>query len=78
MSHDPESHAPGSRPRRRRPRKVFPPCQGCGADTGFTWHCVCGFAFCHSCMNANLEMVRCNGRTWICPQCGRDHILAKG
>ncbi|MBF0588157.1 MAG: hypothetical protein HQL53_03425 [Magnetococcales bacterium] len=69
---------PATRLRRSKPRKSFPPCQLCKADNGFTWNCECGFAFCHECMNANLTLVKCNGRTWGCPECGRSHILARG
>ncbi|MGN7611079.1 hypothetical protein ACQZV8_03230 [Magnetococcales bacterium HHB-1] len=64
--------------KKKRPLKKFPPCQECGADPGFTWHCDCGFSLCHQCMDKDLERVRCNGRTWVCPECKKEHILAKG
>ncbi|MGD2063828.1 MAG: hypothetical protein PVF51_09650 [Nitrospirota bacterium] len=61
-------------PRRRRPRKVFPPCIACGEDSGFTWACECGFALCHGCMAQNLERTKNNGRNWVCPDCRQGHV----
>ncbi|MGN7614171.1 hypothetical protein ACQZV8_19050 [Magnetococcales bacterium HHB-1] len=62
--------------RRSKPRKSFPPCSRCGANTGFNWSCDCGFAVCHKCMNENMAEYISNGRQWSCPQCGTTHIGA--
>ncbi|MBF0590141.1 MAG: hypothetical protein HQL53_13550 [Magnetococcales bacterium] len=63
-------------PKKSKPRRTFPPCKPCGDDSGFNWACECGFAICHTCMNAQLEKLKCNGRSWVCPECGRPHIGA--
>ncbi|NCP96843.1 MAG: hypothetical protein GW824_09420 [Deltaproteobacteria bacterium] len=57
-----------------RRRKLFPPCQGCGDDPGFTWTCPCGFALCTPCMAAQAERCKANGRSWTCPVCQRTHV----
>ncbi len=62
--------------KKRKPRIKFPPCSLCKADSGFNWHCECGFSICHDCMSSRLEELKSNGRYWVCPKCGRNHIGA--
>ncbi|MBF0215196.1 MAG: hypothetical protein HQM00_16830 [Magnetococcales bacterium] len=60
-------------PRRKQGRN-FPPCMACHADPGFTWTCDCGVAFCTECLSRNTDLWMGGGRTWRCPQCGKEHL----
>ncbi len=62
--------------KQRKPRKPNHPCRVCKDDTCFTHVCIqCGFSICLTCMNDNMERLKCNGRWWTCPACKKGQSL---
>ncbi len=71
----------GSSTRRRKaPLKRFKPCFICKKVEGFTWTCGCGFAVCTPCLDEarRIGVIGDSHRSWICPDCDRENLFAKG
>jgi hypothetical protein len=60
-------------PRRRRRGRQFA-CHCCRRELPYCRNCTCGFEICDECFHQNLWGLS-NGPTWVCPDCGRIHML---
>jgi hypothetical protein len=58
---------------RRRHRGEYV-CHCCKQKKPFCWSCNCGFMICPECFAENTWGIT-NGPTWICPDCGRIHMM---